>query len=107
MQIIAKVTSSHGVHCHIHWTTGNVGFNVRSRNERHCVHYGILIKQTFVPGVWFVCVPVHSDVPFEDQMTIFDNVRDVGVARRMYVNVSSKRKRKKRDPKIAQRGEKL
>jgi HrpA-like RNA helicase len=30
-----------------------------------------LIDQQFVPGKRFTCIPVHSDIPFEDQMKVF------------------------------------
>lgn len=30
-----------------------------------------LIEQTYVPGLKFVCLPIHSDIPFEDQMVVF------------------------------------
>jgi len=30
-----------------------------------------LIDQMFVPGKRFTCIPVHSDIPFEDQMKVF------------------------------------
>jgi HrpA-like RNA helicase len=30
-----------------------------------------LIEQQFVPGKRFTCIPVHSDIPFEDQMKVF------------------------------------
>jgi ATP-dependent RNA helicase DHX57 len=38
-----------------------------------------LIEKTFVPGVTFTCIPVHSDVPFEDQLTIFEESDEVKV----------------------------
>lgn len=31
-----------------------------------------LVDQMFVPGKRFTCIPVHSDIPFEDQMKVFD-----------------------------------
>lgn len=30
-----------------------------------------IIDQMFVPGVSFTCFPVHSEIPFEDQMKVF------------------------------------
>jgi HrpA-like RNA helicase len=30
-----------------------------------------LVDQLFVPGVRFTCFPIHSDIPFEDQMNVF------------------------------------
>jgi HrpA-like RNA helicase len=35
-----------------------------------------LIEQLFVPGVRFTCLPVHSEIPFEDQMNVFDAAAD-------------------------------
>lgn len=35
-----------------------------------------LVDQMFVPGKHFTCVPVHSDIPFEDQMKVFDLADD-------------------------------
>lgn len=35
-----------------------------------------LIDQMFVPGKHFTCIPVHSDIPFEDQMKVFDEAND-------------------------------
>ena len=32
-----------------------------------------LIEQMFVPGKRFTCIPVHSDIPFEDQMKVFED----------------------------------
>lgn len=34
------------------------------------------IDQMFVPGKHFTCIPVHSDIPFEDQMKVFDDAAD-------------------------------
>lgn len=31
-----------------------------------------LVDQMFVPGKRFTCIPVHSDIPFEDQMRVFE-----------------------------------
>ena len=30
-----------------------------------------LVDQMYVPGVRFTCIPVHGDIPFEDQMKVF------------------------------------
>lgn len=30
-----------------------------------------MIEQLFVPGLSFKCLPVHGDIPFEDQMSVF------------------------------------
>ena len=30
------------------------------------------IEQVFVSGTRFICFPIHSDIPFEDQMNVFD-----------------------------------
>lgn len=30
-----------------------------------------LVEQLYVPGVTFTCFPIHSDLPFEDQMQVF------------------------------------
>ena len=35
-----------------------------------------LIDQMFVPGKRFTCIPVHSDIPFEDQMKVFDQAEE-------------------------------
>ena len=35
-----------------------------------------LIDQMFVPGKHFTCIPVHSDIPFEDQMKVFERARE-------------------------------
>ena len=32
-----------------------------------------LVEKLYVPGVRFTCYPIHSDVPFEEQMTAFDS----------------------------------
>ena len=32
-----------------------------------------LIEKLYVPGIRFSCYPIHSDVPFEEQMTAFDS----------------------------------
>jgi len=37
------------------------------------------IDETYIPGRSFVCIPIHSDVPFEDQMTVFDETDDVKI----------------------------
>ena len=34
-----------------------------------------LIESITIPGVTFTCLPIHSDVPFEDQMLVFDASR--------------------------------
>ena len=31
------------------------------------------VEQLFVPGVRFTCFPIHSDIPFEDQMNVFES----------------------------------
>jgi HrpA-like RNA helicase len=31
-----------------------------------------LVEKLYLPGVRFTCIPIHSDIPFEDQMTAFD-----------------------------------
>jgi HrpA-like RNA helicase len=31
-----------------------------------------IVDQLYVPGVTFTCFPIHSDIPFEDQMQVFD-----------------------------------
>ena len=31
-----------------------------------------IIEKTYCAGMTFTCVPIHSDIPFEDQMTVFD-----------------------------------
>ena len=35
-----------------------------------------LIDQMFVPGKRFTYIPIHSDIPFEDQMKVFDQADD-------------------------------
>lgn len=35
-----------------------------------------MIDQMFVPGKHFTCIPVHSDIPFEDQMKVFDRANE-------------------------------
>jgi HrpA-like RNA helicase len=35
-----------------------------------------LIEAMFVPGKRFTCIPVHSDIPFEDQMKVFERTDD-------------------------------
>lgn len=31
-----------------------------------------LVEQLFVPGIRFTCFPIHSDIPYEDQMNVFE-----------------------------------
>jgi 5'-3' exonuclease len=31
-----------------------------------------LVEKQYIPGIRFTCYPIHSDVPFEEQMTAFD-----------------------------------
>ena len=31
-----------------------------------------LIEGIAIPGIRFTCIPIHSDIPFEDQMLVFD-----------------------------------
>ena len=38
-----------------------------------------IIEKTYCPGVTFTCIPVHSDIPFEDQMTVFDETDEVKI----------------------------
>lgn len=35
-----------------------------------------VIESIAIPGVRFTCIPIHSDIPFEDQMTVFDASAD-------------------------------
>jgi HrpA-like RNA helicase len=32
-----------------------------------------LVEQLFVPGVRYTCFPIHSEIPFEDQMNVFES----------------------------------
>jgi hypothetical protein len=32
-----------------------------------------LVDQLFVPGVRYTCFPIHSEIPFEDQMNVFES----------------------------------
>ena len=34
-----------------------------------------IVDGTIVPGITFTCIPIHSDIPFEDQMTAFDEAK--------------------------------
>jgi HrpA-like RNA helicase len=34
------------------------------------------IEQLYVAGVQFVCFPIHSDIPFEDQMEVFNDCEE-------------------------------
>jgi HrpA-like RNA helicase len=31
-----------------------------------------LVEQLYIPGITFTCFPIHSDIPFDDQMHVFD-----------------------------------
>jgi ATP-dependent RNA helicase DHX57 len=34
-----------------------------------------IVEQLCVPGIIFTCLPIHSDIPFEDQMNVFDKAK--------------------------------
>jgi HrpA-like RNA helicase len=34
-----------------------------------------IVEGTIIPGITFTCIPIHSDIPFEDQMTAFDEAK--------------------------------
>ena len=34
-----------------------------------------IVEGTVIPGITFTCIPIHSDIPFDDQMTAFDEAR--------------------------------
>jgi len=38
-----------------------------------------IIEKTYVAGMSYKCIPVHSDIPFEDQMTVFDESDEVKI----------------------------
>ena len=38
-----------------------------------------IIEKTYVAGVNYTCIPIHGDIPFEDQMTVFDESPEVKI----------------------------
>lgn len=38
-----------------------------------------IIEKMYVPGVTYTCLPVHSDIPFDDQMAVFDETDEVKI----------------------------
>ncbi|CAB9523236.1 Probable ATP-dependent RNA helicase spindle-E [Seminavis robusta] len=38
-----------------------------------------MIEKMYVPGVTYTCIPVHGDIPFEDQMAVFEETNEVKI----------------------------